>query len=91
MQATNPLAEMEEEACSVADKAAGVRNVPNPLDSAQEWRGIAAAELDAEATEDMHLHTKDAESSSMLPLLSLPRGLVPPQGFGADARFPSAA
>lgn len=90
MQATNPLAEVKEQACSAADKASAVRNVPSPLDPAQEWRGIAAAELDVEATEDVHLCTKDAESSSML-LLSLPRGLVPSLGFGTDARFPSTA
>lgn len=79
MQATNPLAEIKKPACSTADNASGVRNVPNPLDSAQEWRGITAAELDVEATEDVHLRTKDAESSSMLLLLllSLLRGLVP--------------
>ena len=91
MQATNPLAEMKEQACSEADKTSGVRNVPYPLDSAREWRSIAAAELDVEATKDVHLRTKDAESSSMLLLLSLPRGLVPPWGFGADACFPSTA
>lgn len=87
MQATNPLAEMKEQACGTS-----LRNVPNPLDSAQEWRGITAAELDVEAAEDVHLHTKDAEGSSMLLLLlSLPRGLAPPWGFGTDARFPSTA
>lgn len=90
MQATNSLAEMKAQACSTADKASGVRNVPNPPASAQEWRDIAAADLDVEATADVHLCTKDAESSSMLLLLlSLPGGLVPPWGCGADARFPS--
>lgn len=82
---------MKEQACSAADKASGVRNILNPLDSAQEWWGIAAAELDVKATEDVHLHPKDAENSSMLLWLTLPRGLVPLQGFGADAHFPSTA
>jgi len=82
---------MKEQACSTADRASGVRNAPSLLDSAQEWRGITAAELDAEVTEDVHLRTTDAESSSMLLLGSLPRGLVPPRGFGVDALFPSPA
>lgn len=52
---------MKEEACSAADKTPSARNAPSPLELVQERKGIAVAERVVEATEDVHLHTKDTE------------------------------
>lgn len=73
---------MKEEACRAADKAPSARNAPSPLESVQGWREIAVAERDVEATEDVHLHTKDTGCSTtccikQAPHLPTARPLLP--------------